>query len=378
MGVDIDPFHAISISKIAHNLKAQGRSIIHMEFGQPSTGAPARAIEEAKKILSAESLGYWESAPLKERLCRHYIDNYGVSVRPEQIAITAGASAALVAALACRFSAGDTIAMARPGYVSYRNTVKALGMKALELDCGPETRFSLTADRIAMLDPVPDGLIIASPANPTGTIMSGEELSAIAGVCRELGIAIISDEIYHGLSYTRPTHSILEFATGAFVINSFSKYFSMAGWRLGWLLAPETYAEKPAAYTGILFLTAPSLAQHAALVALDEADELQGHLDTYNVNRKLLLEALPQLGLDEIAPPDGAFYIYANIERFSDDSMSMCKEILRDTGVVLAPGIDFDPSNGHRYIRFSFAVSTSETREAITRLAPWFKARART
>ena len=375
MGVEIDPFHAISISKIAHALKADGKSIIHMEFGQPSTGAPSRALAEAQQVLERDALGYWESAPLKKRLCKHYEETYGVAVKPDRIAITAGASAALVSALASRFSAGETIAMARPGYVAYRNTVKALGMRALELDCGPETRFSLTAERIAQLEPAPQGLIIASPANPTGTIMPARELREIASICRKRGIAIISDEIYHGLSYTQPTHSMLEFEPGAFVINSFSKYFSMAGWRLGWLLSPEDQAEKAAAYTGILFLTAPSLAQHAALITMDEKADLDAHLETYRKNRDMLLDVLPGLGLGSIAPPDGAFYIYANIERFSSDSMELCKEILSDTGVVLAPGIDFDPVNGHRYIRFSFAVSTEETREAIGRLQGWFGTR---
>ena len=372
MGVEIDPFHAISVSRLAHEMKAEGRSIIHMEFGQPSTGAPRQALQTARQMLDKDALGYWESAPLKKRICQHYKETYGVEVRPGRIAITAGASSALVSALSSRFSPGDTIAMARPGYVAYRNTVKALGMKALELDCGPEDRFSVTASRIASLDPAPEGLIIASPANPTGTIMSAGELSEIAAICRERGITILSDEIYHGLSYTRPTHSMLEFEPGALVINSFSKYFSMAGWRLGWLLSPEAHAEKAAAYTGILFLTAPSLAQHAALIAMDETEELEAHLDTYRANRALLLDALPGMGLDEIAPPDGAFYIYANVEAFTNDSMMLCRQILKETGVVLAPGIDFDPVQGHRYIRISFAVSSAETREAIRRLSDWF------
>lgn len=375
MGVDIDPFHAISISKLAHGLKAQGRSIIHMEFGQPSTGAPKAALSVAHSVLETDALGYWESAPLKQRICAHYSEAYGVEINPERIAITAGASAALVSVLSSRFAPGDTIAMARPGYVAYRNTVKALGMTALELDCGPEDRFSLTAERIAGLEPAPQGLILASPANPTGTIMSAEELSAIADLCRERGIVIISDEIYHGLSYTKPARSMLEFEPDAFVINSFSKYFSMAGWRLGWLLSPESHAEKAAAYTGILFLTPPSLAQHAALATMDARDELDGHLATYRDNRELLLNALPEMGLGEIAPPDGAFYIYANVEAFSDDSMALCKTILEETGVVLAPGIDFDPVKGHRYIRISFAVSTDETKEAIKRLRTWFAAK---
>ena len=375
MGVEIDPFHAIGISRLAHELKAQGRSIIHMEFGQPSTGAPGRAIEVAKAVLDEDSLGYWESAPLKARLCQHYDETYSVRLTPDQITLTAGASAALVSVLASALSPGDVIAMAKPGYVAYRNTVKALGMCPLELVCGPDTRFSLTPERIEQLEPAPKALILASPANPTGTIMSGEELAAIAAVCAERGIAIISDEIYHGLSYTRPTRSILEFAPDAFVINSFSKYFSMAGWRLGWLVAPAAKAMKAADYTGILFLTPPSLAQHAALVAMDETAALNRNLETYRQNRALLLDALPRLGLTEIAPPDGAFYIYANIEKFSSDSMELCRQLLQDTGVVLAPGIDFDPSDGHRYIRFSFAVSTAETQEAIRRLESWFAAR---
>ncbi|WP_084399962.1 pyridoxal phosphate-dependent aminotransferase [Henriciella aquimarina] len=372
MGVEIDPFHAISISRLAHELKAEGRSIIHMEFGQPSTGAPRKAIETAKQVLDEDGLGYWESLPLKKRLCRHYEETYGVEMRPGRIALTAGASAALVSVLTSRFSPGDTIVMARPGYVAYRNTVKALGMTALELECGPAERFSITAERLASLETAPDGLILASPANPTGTIMPADELAAIAKVCRERGITIVSDEIYHGLSYTGPTHSMLEFEPDAFVINSFSKYFSMAGWRLGWLVSPEAHTDKTTAYTGILFLAAPSLAQHAALAAMDEDEELQGHLETYRANRALLLEALPRLGLGEIAPPEGAFYIYTNVEAFTDDSMALCKQILQDTGVVLAPGVDFDPVRGKAYMRISFAVSHEETKEAIRRLERWF------
>ncbi len=375
MSADIDPFHAIAVSRLAHDLKTQGRSIIHMEFGQPSTGAPRNAIQVAHQILDQDALGYWESAPLKARICKHYQETYNVGVSPDLLSLTSGASAALVAALASSFNAGDTIAMARPGYVSYRNTVKALGMTALELDCGPEERFVLTAERIRALETSPAGLIIASPANPTGTIMTATELEDVAEACRERNIRIISDEIYHGLSYTSRTHSMLEFEPNALVINSFSKYFSMAGWRLGWLLAPPEQATKAAAYTGILFLTAPSLAQHAALAAMDATEELSANVETYKANRRLLLDALPALGLTDIAPPDGAFYIYANVEAFTNDSMSLCHTILSETGVVLAPGIDFDPVNGHKYIRISFAVSTRETEDALNRLTSWFQSK---
>ena len=375
MSAQVDPFHAISISGLAQRLKAEGRSIIHMEFGQPSTGAPKAAIAAAHAVLDAEPMGYWSSDPLKARICRHYAEIYGVAVEPARITLTSGASPALVLALSATFRPGDVIAMARPGYVAYRNTVKALHMVPLEIACGAETRFQLTAAMLASLEPAPAGVILASPANPTGTVIPGPELAAIAEVCAARGIRIVSDEIYHGLSYDRPTHSMLEFAPDAIVVNSFSKYFSMAGWRLGWLIVPREEASRAVAYMGALFLTAPSLAQHAALAAMDCRDELEGHLSTYRRNRELLLEALPKLGLEKIAPPDGAFYIWADVGAFTDDSLAFCKQLLRDTGVALAPGIDFDPALGHHFIRLSFAVSTPEVEDAIRRLTPWFAAR---
>jgi aspartate/methionine/tyrosine aminotransferase len=370
----IDPFHAISVSGLAHRLKAEGRHIIHMEFGQPSTGAPKAAIAAAHEVLDAEPMGYWESAPLKARICRHYAETYGVEVKPNQITMTCGASPAFVIALSATFQPGDVIAMARPGYVAYRNTAKALNLVPLEIACGPDTRFQLDAATLAALDPAPAGVILASPANPTGSIIPAAELAAIARVCAERNIRIISDEIYHGLTYAEPTRSMLEFAPDAIVVNSFSKYFSMAGWRLGWLIVPPAEASRAVAYMGALFLTAPSLAQHAALVAMDCRDELEGHLQTYRRNRELLLEALPRLGLEKIAPPDGAFYIYADVGRLTDDSLAFCKQLLTDTGVATAPGIDFDPVDGRRFIRLSFAVSTREVEEAIRRLVPWFEA----
>ena len=373
MQAQIAPFQAIAISNLAHRLKAEGRSIIHMEFGQPSTGAPKGAIETAHRILDSEAMGYWESPALRARIARHYQEQYGVTVEPERLIITCGASPALVLALASSFDPGDRVALARPGYVAYRNTLAALHMQPVEIACGPESRFQLTAAHLAALDPAPAGVIIASPANPTGTIIPREELAAIARVCRERGIRIISDEIYHGLSYVEPAHSILEFEPDALVINSFSKYFSMAGWRLGWLLTPAAHAPRARAYIGNLFLTAPSLSQHAALTAMDCHEELEGHLDTYRANRALLLEALPKLGLKSIAPPDGAFYIYADVSHLTDDSLEFCKAILRDTGVATAPGVDFDPVDGHRFIRLSFAVSTPEIEEALRRLTPWFE-----
>lgn len=370
----VEPFRAITVSRLAHQLKSEGRSIIHMEFGQPSTGAPAPAIARAHQVLDADAMGYWESPDLRARIARLYDERYGVAVDPERVVLTGGASPALVLALSTRFKPGDRVALARPGYVAYRNTLRALHLEPVEIACGPETRFQLTAAQLAALDPAPAGVIIASPANPTGTIIPDAELAAIAAVCRDRNIAMISDEIYHGLSYVGPTPSMLQFAPDAMVINSFSKYWSMAGWRLGWLLVPEDRVADVRAYIGNMFLTPPSLSQHAGLVAMDAVDELEGHVETYARNRSLMLEALPALGLRRIAPPDGAFYIWADIGHLTDDSVAFCEQLLRDTGVATAPGVDFDPVDGRRFIRFSFAVSTPEVQEALARITPWFAA----
>jgi aspartate/methionine/tyrosine aminotransferase len=375
MTAQIEPFHAIAISRLAHQLKGEGRSIIHMEFGQPSTGAPKAAIARAHAVLDSDGMGYWESPALRARLARHYAETYGVEVEDGRIVLTCGASPALVLALLAAFSPGDRVALARPGYVAYRNTLTALRMTPVEIPCGPESRFQLTAAHLAALDPAPAGVIIASPANPTGTIIDAAELEAIAKVCRERGVRIVSDEIYHGLSYVGPCRSILEFAPDALVISSFSKYFSMVAWRLGWLLAPKDLIASARAYVGNLFLTAPSLSQHAGLVAMDCREELEGHVQVYARNRALLLEALPSLGLKDIAPPDGAFYVYASVAHLTDDSLAFCMKLLRETGVAVASGVDFDPVEGRKFIRISFAVSTAEVEEALERLRPWFAAR---
>jgi aspartate/methionine/tyrosine aminotransferase len=374
MTATIDPFHALAIGGLAHRLAAEGRSIIHMEYGQPSTGAPRAAINAAHRVLDSDGMGYWESAPLKARIARHYRESYGVTVAPEQIILTCGASPAFVLALSSAFAPGARVALARPGYVAYRNTLKALHIAPIELPCAAAERYQISAAAIAAIDPAPDGVIVASPANPTGTIIPADELHAIAAVCRARGIRLISDEIYHGLSYAGPARSMLENDDTALIVNSFSKYFSMAGWRLGWLVVPPDLIDAARARMGNLFLTPPSLSQHAGLIAFDCRDELEGHVDTYRHNRDLLLDALPALGLTRIAPPDGAFYIYADIGHLTDDSIAFCTRLLEDTGVATAPGVDFDPVDGHRFIRFSFAVSTDQVRDAIARMTPWFAA----
>ena len=373
----IDPFHAIAISREAHALEEQGRSILHMEFGQPSTGAPAEAIAVAHRVLDTEPMGYWESTALKQRIARHYADRHGVAVDAEQVLLTCGASPGLVLALTSLFAPGARVATARPGYVAYRNTLKALYLDPVEIACGPAERFQISADALARIDPAPDGLILASPANPTGTIIPPAELARIAAQCRERGIRIISDAISPGLSFGEPAHSMLEYAADAVIVNSFSKYYSMAGWRLGWIVVPPQLIETARARMGNLFLTPPVLAQRAGLAAFDCTDELEGHVASYRRNRQLLLDALPALGLARIAPPDGAFYIYADISHLTNDSLGFCQRLLRDTGVATAPGIDFDPVDGHRFIRFSFAVSTDRVEDAIARMVPWFQAQPR-
>lgn len=371
----VAPFQTVAISRLAHELAAAGRSIVHMEFGQPSAGAPRAAIEAAQRVLAHDPMGYWDSAELRAALAQRYADSYGLTVEPERIVLTAGASPALVLGLSMLFRPGDRVALARPGYVAYRNVLRGLHLEPLEIACRPETRFQLTPAQLAALDPPPAGVIVASPANPTGTILPAEDLRGIATLCRARGIRIVSDEIYHGLSYAEPARSMLEFEPTTTIVSSFSKYFAMAGWRLGWLVVPDGAAAQARAYCANFFLTAPSLSQHAGLAAMGCTAELDGHLETYRRNRALLLAALPKLGLASIAPPDGAFYIYADIGHLTEDSFRFARELLLETGVATAPGIDFDPVDGHSHLRFSFAASTAHVEEAIARLVPWFARR---
>ncbi|PNU04200.1 pyridoxal phosphate-dependent aminotransferase [Novosphingobium guangzhouense] len=371
----VEPFHATTIGRLAYELAAEGRDVIHMEYGQPSTGAPAAAIAAAHAVLDAEAGGYWESPALRERIARHYAEAYGATVSPEQVFLTCGASPAFVLALSCLFRPGARVALARPGYVAYRNAMRTLYIEPVELPCGPAERYQVTAAAIDALDPEPEGLILASPANPTGTVIAPEELAAIAQVCARKGIAVISDEIYHGLTYGMTADSVLQHVPDALVVNSFSKWFSMAGWRLGWLVVPPHLIDAARARIANLFLTPPVLAQHAGLVAFDCTEELEGHHANYARNREVLLAALPRLGLQRIAPPDGAFYIWADIGHLTNDSFAFCRQLLADTGVATAPGIDFDPVDGNRFIRLSFAVSTPEIEDAIERMVPWFAAR---
>lgn len=374
---DVEPFHAMALSRAAHQIEASGRPVFHMEFGQPSTGAPPRAIAAAHARLDSEPGGYWESQALRERIAALYAERHGLSIAADRILLTCGASPALTLAIAGLFSPGDSIAFVRPGYVAYRNAIKALGRVPIEIAADASTRFQISAGHIEALPQAPAGLIVASPANPTGTMLSATDMAALAAAAARRGTRIIADEIYHGLDYGAPAHSMLEFDDNAIVINSFSKYWSMPGWRLGWIVAPPGTTEHLRAYIGSLYLTPPTLSQHAALVAMDETAVLEGYRDTYRRNRAMMLEALPAMGLRRIAPPDGAFYIWADVGDFTNDSMAFCHQLLNDTGVAIAAGIDFDPVDGHRFVRFSFAVSEDRAAEAVQRLGNWLSGRVR-
>ncbi|MGH8250411.1 MAG: pyridoxal phosphate-dependent aminotransferase [Steroidobacteraceae bacterium] len=374
---NVAPFYAVEINRIANERERRGLPVIHMEVGQPSAGAPRAAIEAGHRALRDSPQGYWESGALKERIARHYGERYGRSVEAAQVLLTMGASAALVLAIAVLFPRGSRVALPRPGYPAHRNVLHALGLVPQELDCAADTRFQPTAGMIAALDPAPAGLILTSPSNPTGTMLDDAELRAIASVCRERGIRIISDETYHGITYDRQAHSILESDSGSIVVNTFSKYWCMTGWRLGWCVLPPTLVDVMQRYAGNLFLVPPTLSQHVALAAMDETVELDRHVATYARNRALLVEALTALGITRIAPPDGAFYLYADVGHLTGDSLRWCRELLDATGVALNTGLDFDALHGGRFIRISFAVSTAETVRAIECLDGWLRTRKR-
>ncbi len=316
-------------------------------------------------------MGYWESEALRERLAQHYQEVYSVAVEPGRILLTAGASAALVACFAAMFRRGDSVAILRPGYPAYRNTLRALGLNAVEISCGPEHRYRLTAEMVARLEPAPTGLILASPANPTGAMLDRQELAAVIAVCKARGILLLSDEIYHGISYGARATSALECDSDAVVINSFSKLYRMPGWRLGWLVVPQEWTTSLSSYLINMFLTPSSVAQYAALAAFDVPDDLRHFVAIYARNRLRLAAGLESLGIRNIQLPDGAFYLYADLTHLTHDSLQFCRRAVDETGVALAPGIDFDTVDGRRFVRFSFAVSEAEIDEALRLLAAW-------
>jgi aspartate/methionine/tyrosine aminotransferase len=351
-----------------------GQFVIDLSSGQPSTSAPAPVRARAIQAINSDRLGYTNAlgiAPLRRAIATHYRDRIGVDADAAQVAVTTGSSGGFMLAFIAAFDAGDTVAMARPGYPAYRNMLAALGCTVIELPCGPQTRFQPTIAQLDALDEPPAGLIIASPANPTGTMVAPGELAALATWCDEHGTRLISDEIYHGITYGTPASSAWLTSRNAIVVNSVSKYFSMTGWRLGWLLVPDDLMDAVDRLAGNFTICPPVLSQHAAIGAFEAYDELDLNVLRYADNRRRVVKALPAAGLDRFAPPDGAFYIYADVSKWTTDSLTFARRLLDDTGVAIVPGLDFDTVDGNKSVRMCFAGDGDELIRAVEIMGTW-------
>ncbi|MEU5760728.1 MULTISPECIES: pyridoxal phosphate-dependent aminotransferase [Nocardia] len=374
----IPPFYVMDVWKAAAERARTHGDVLVLAAGQPSTPAPAPVLRATELAIRSELLGYTETfgiLAIREAIAEHHRDTYGYRVDPDDVVVTTGSSGAFSLIFLAAFDPGDTVVVARPGYPAYRNTLAALGCRVLELDCGAQTRFQPTVAMLEALPEPPAGLVVASPANPTGTMIAPAELAALARWCEEHGTLLISDEIYHGITYDsvgadNATSSAWETSREAVVIGSVSKYFSMTGWRLGWMLAPSGLRPALQRLASNLTVCPPAISQYAALHAFgaEAKEELDGHVRRYAVNRRLLLDGLPKLGITDLAPADGAFYAYADIGHLTDDSRAWCADVLNHTGVALAPGVDFDTVDGHRTVRFSFAGATADIEAALLRL----------
>lgn len=368
---DVDPFIVMDVMEAARAEEARGRSVIHMEVGQPGTPAPEAARRALAAAMEAGPLGYTVALGLPElraRIARLYGEWYGVDLDPARVIVTGGSSAAFILAFTSLFAAGDRVAIAEPGYPSYRNILKALDIVPVGLPARIEDRFQPVPGD---LHPSLAGVLVASPANPTGSMLGREALAGLIGAAAERGISFISDEIYHGIQYGARPVTALEISDDVYVINSFSKYFSMTGWRIGWMVVPESHVRRIERLVQNLFICAPHASQVAARAAMDATEELEANLAVYRTNRALLLEGLPQAGFGRIAPPDGAFYIYADVSDMTGDSRDLARRLLVEAGVAATPGLDFDPKRGHATLRFSYAGSTADMEEGLARLAAW-------
>lgn len=373
---DVAPFIAMDVLSEAASLEAAGRSIIHMEVGQPSAPAPAAALQAARDALQHGKLGYTEAMgvqPLRVALSNHYRRTYGIRIQETRIMATTGSSAGFNLAFLAAFDPGDRVVLTAPGYPAYRNILKALGLVPVEIDVDESTRWSLTPAHLeaARQDGPVHGVLVASPANPTGTMMTADALSELVDYCDAEGIWFISDEIYHGLDYAGEQKTALETSQNVIVINSFSKYYCMTGWRIGWMILPEQLIRPIERIAQSLYISPPELSQIAATAALDAVQELEAVKAGYAANRALLLDRLPKIGLDKLLPVDGAFYVYADISRYSGDSLAFAKAMLNEAGVAATPGVDFDPHHGGDFIRFSFAGTHADMTEALVRLGGW-------
>jgi len=369
----VDPFIVMDVMEEARAAEAAGRSIIHMEVGQPGTAAHRGARAHLTEAMEASPLGYSVALGLPElraRIAQHYHDKHGVNLSPERVIITSGSSGAFILAFTALFEAGARVGLGEPGYPSYRQILKALDVKPVGLPTSAENRFQPVPSDFAGLEL--DGLLVASPANPSGTMLTREAMQALIDACAESETAFISDEIYQGIEYEGEAVSALELTDECYVINSFSKYFSMTGWRIGWMVVPEEHVRLIERLAQNMFICAPHASQVAALAAFGCTEELEANLAVYKANRDLMIEELPKVGLSNFAPPDGAFYIYVDVSHLTNDSRALASDILAKAGVAVTPGIDFDPERGQTTLRLSYARSTEEIREGLLRLKAYF------
>ncbi|GAA2812282.1 pyridoxal phosphate-dependent aminotransferase [Crossiella cryophila] len=373
---DIPPFHVMDVVSAAAKRQRERGDVLSLAAGQPSSPAPAPVRAAAAEALAKQTLGYTEQLgilELRSAIAGHYGRSYDLDVSPEDVVVTTGSSGGFLLAFLAAFDPGDRVALTRPGYPAYRNILRALGCEVVELPCEHETRFQPTVELLESLEQPIKGLIVASPANPTGTGLDPAELARIAQWCAANGVRLVSDEIYHGISYGQPLGCAWQTSREAIVANSFSKYFAMTGWRLGWLLLPAGLRRAVDCLTGNFTLCPPALSQYAAVAAFTQESyaEADAHVLRYRTNRDLLLSGLAGLGIDRVAPADGAFYVYADIGHLTEDSMGFCRKLLADTGVAVVPGIDFDPVHGNRFVRLSFASATATITEAVQRIGNW-------
>jgi aspartate/methionine/tyrosine aminotransferase len=375
---DVPPFMVMDVMAAAARIEAAGGHVIHMEVGQPATGAPKTAIAAAHAALEAGRIDYTSALgipSLRERIARHYRDAYGCDVSPERIVVTTGSSGGFILAFLSMFTPGDRVAVTVPGYPPYRHILTALGCEPVLIETTNDTRHALTGEALlAAHRKAPlKGVLVGSPANPTGTMMSREALAGLIAAAEDAGIRFISDEIYHGLDYAFPAATAAALSEHALVINSFSKYFCMTGWRVGWMVVPEILVRPIERLQQNLSISVPSLSQIAAEAAFDGAAEMEEIKHGYQENRRILIEGLPKAGLSRFLPADGAFYLYADVSDFTSDSFEFAKQMLEQAHVAATPGLDFDPILGRSFIRLSYARSAAEMREAVDRIAHWLK-----
>ena len=374
----VAPFIAMDVLARANAHAAAGKDVIHLEVGEPGGGAPARALEAARRALENGPVGYTEALgrpALRAAIAEHYRRSYDLALDPARVVVTVGASGAFVLSFLALFDPGDRVIVPEPAFPAYKNILRALGIDVVRIGLGAATDFKPTIEMLEAVPPPVHGLIVASPANPTGTMLDRSELERLATFCRCRGIRLVGDEIYHGITYERPASSVLEFDPEAVVISGFSKYFCMTGWRLGWLIAPPDLVRPIELLAQNLFISPPALAQEAALAALACRDELDRRVETYRRSRAALLDCLPRGGLDRFAPVDGAFYLYLDVSHLTDDSHALCAAILEGTGVALTPGADFDGESGHRHLRLAFAGAPDQVLRGARRLTHWLNAR---